>query len=137
VYDAALVRRFERIRELRRNLERLVDRDASVREALGERRPLDQLHHEARGAAAALEAVNVPDVRVTQRGERLRFLLEARHSVRIGREGGRQHLDRDVAPQSGIAGAIYLAHAAGANQTGDLIRSEPRTGRDRHRFPQR
>jgi hypothetical protein len=44
-----------------------------------------------------------------QRCEDLGLTLEARHPIRIGREGFRQHLQRDVAIELRIARAIYLA----------------------------
>jgi hypothetical protein len=48
-----------------------------------------------------------------QRGERRHFALEAREGVAIGRQKRRQHLDRDVASQPGVAGAVDLPHPAG------------------------
>ena len=59
-----------------------------------------------------------------QRRERSRFALEARAGVR--RRGGivRQDFQRDVALQFGVAGAIDLAHAAGAERRTDLIWTE-------------
>ena len=36
-----------------------------------------------------------------------------------------QHLEGDVALQTGVAGAVDLAHAAGSEETGDLIRPKP------------
>ena len=56
-----------------------------------------------------------------ERGERLRFTLEARQAIGIGREQLGQHLDRDVAVETRVAGAIDLAHAARAEHTGDLV----------------
>ena len=49
---------------------------APSRDAVRERRPLDQFHHERQGAARLLEAVNVRDVRVIERGEDFRFTLK-------------------------------------------------------------
>jgi uncharacterized iron-regulated membrane protein len=40
-----------------------------------------------------------------------RYLLEAAQVVRVDREGGGQHLDRDLAPEARVARAIDLAHA--------------------------
>ena len=59
-----------------------------------------------------------------ERREDVCFALEARHALGIQREGIGQDLDRDVATQSGVSGAIHLAHAAGANGGEDLIRPE-------------
>ena len=59
-----------------------------------------------------------------ERREDVCFALEARHALGIQREGIGQDLDSDVATQSGVSGAIYLAHAAGAKGREDLIRPE-------------
>ena len=48
VDDPLLVRRFERLRDLLRDRQRLVDGNRPVRDAIGERRSLDQLQHERR-----------------------------------------------------------------------------------------
>ena len=56
-----------------------------------------------------------------ERAERLRFSLESREAVRIGREMGRQKLQCGVAVQPGITRAIHLAHAAGSDKVQDLV----------------
>ena len=61
------------------------------------------------------EAVDLRDVRVIERGERLRLAVEARQTVGIERELGGQDLQGDVAPELGIAGAVHLAHSARAD----------------------
>jgi hypothetical protein len=48
-----------------------------------------------------------------QRGECFRFALEPQDPVTVLGECGRQNLQRDVAIERGITGAIHLAHAAG------------------------
>ena len=90
---------------------------------VGERRPLDQFHHERMYAARLLQAVYLRDVRMVQGCERLRLALEAREPVRVVREGVREHLDGDLAPERRVAGAIDLAHAAGAEGGEDGFRS--------------
>ena len=40
----------------------------------------------------------------------------------------RQHLDRDLASEPRVAGAIHLAHAAGAERGDDLVGAEAGTG---------
>jgi len=86
--------------------------------------PFDEFHDQRADAAGFLEAVNVGDVRVIQRGERLRFACEAREPVGVRRKQLRQHLDGHVAIQSGIAGAKDFAHAADAQGRDDLVRPE-------------
>ena len=54
-------------------------------------------------------------LRMVQRREHSRFALEAREPVRVGGEGARQDLDRDVAPELAVAGAIDFAHPADAD----------------------
>ena len=63
-----------------------------------------------------------------QRGDRLRFSLEACAGRRIGRECFGQDLDRDVPIQFRVARAIHLAHAASAERRDDLIGAEACAG---------
>ena len=65
--------------------------------------------------------MQVRDVRVIERRERLRFAFETRASVAIAGDRGRQDLEGDIATEPGIAGAIHLAHASGADGTLDFI----------------
>ena len=54
-------------------------------------------------------------LRMVERGEQPRFALEAREPIRDRcANDARQDLDRDVAPQLRVAGAVDLAHAARA-----------------------
>ena len=55
---------------------------------------------------------------------RARFLLEALQALGIGRERRGQDLDGDVATEPRVAGAIDLAHPAGADLAEDLVRPE-------------
>ena len=73
-----------------------------------------------------VEAVHGGDVRVIQRGQELGLALEAREAVLVGGQRRRQRLDRDFAAELGIARAIDLAHAARADQAGDLIGAKTR-----------
>ncbi len=76
--------------------------------------------------------MNVRDVRVVEGGEHLRFAAEAREPIRIARDGRDQNLDGHVAIELRVAGAIDLAHAAGAEQRDDVIGAELRAGIERH-----
>ena len=68
------------------------------------------------------------DVRMIQRGERLRFAREPGQPIGIARERVGQDLDRDVAIQLGVARAIHLAHAAFADRRGDFVDAEAGAG---------
>ena len=64
---------------------------------------------------------------MVQGSGRLRLLLKAVQPVRIARHKGWQDFDRDFAPQSRIAGAIYFAHSAGAQQADNFVSIQLRT----------
>ena len=65
-------------------------------------------------------------MRVIERGERLGLTLEARDPIGIACHGVGHHFDRDLASKSGIAGAIHLAHAAGAEEADDFVDANAR-----------
>lgn len=67
-----------------------------------------------------------------QGGGGARLLLEAVQAVGVGREGHRQNLHGDVAPQARIARAVNLAHAAGADGGDDFVGTEPGARRQGH-----
>ena len=46
--------------------------------------------------------------------------------------GLKQRLERDLAPQPGVASAIDLAHAAGAQRTEDLVGTQAMAGGEGH-----
>ena len=66
VDDPLLVRRFERVGDLLRDGQRLVERDRAARDALRQVVALDQFHHDRTHTAAFFEAVDVRDVRVIE-----------------------------------------------------------------------
>ena len=154
--DAAAVRGFERVGDLPGDRERLVQRKGSspwlagapaprgrsrptpTRRAvdgaahqLRERETLDQLHHDRLGGAV-LHAVDRGDVRVVERGQRLRLAREPREPLAIVGDRFGEHLDRDVAIEFRIARAVHLAHAAGTERPEDFVLAEARPGRQRH-----
>ena len=98
-------------------------------QALGEVLALDELHGEEVGRrpvveARALEAVEVGDVRVVERGEHLRLALEAGEPLGVRGEGLGQELERDVAAELRVGRAVDLAHAARAERGGDPVLRE-------------
>ena len=123
--DAVLVRGFERLGDLPRHRQRLVDGEGAARDSIGERRAFDQLHHQRVLAAGILEAVDLRDVRMIERREELRFPAEPRQAIGIVGDGGQQDLDRHVAIQLRIARAIDLAHPTRADARRDLVAAEP------------
>jgi hypothetical protein len=67
------------------------------------------------------------NVRMIERGEHLRFTLEAGEPFGIGGEDLRQHFQGDPT-EFGIPRAIHLAHAIRAEQGQDFMGAEPSTG---------
>ncbi len=67
------------------------------RQRTRERLAFDQLHHDRLTSAAVLEPIDRRDVGMIEGGKQLGFALESRHALRIGGEGDRQHLQRNVA----------------------------------------
>ena len=126
--DAGVVRRFQRIDDLPRNRECLVDGHRAPRDVNGEVLALDQLHDQS----VALNAIDGRDVRMIEGGERLGFAREAQHTIRVRGEQLGKDLQRDVAIELRIAGAIDLAHAAFAQRADDLVRSDGLPWRQAH-----
>ena len=98
-------------------------------EPLGEVLALDELHDEDVGLRPvrerdAVEAVEVGDAGVVERGEQLRLALEAREPIGVGSEGLGQQLQRDIAPELRVGRAVHLAHAAGADRGRDPVVGE-------------
>ena len=67
-----------------------------------------------------------------ERGEDFGLALQAGDAIGILCECGGQDLDRDVALQARVAGAIDLAHAAGAEHRFDFVRAEARSALEWH-----
>ena len=82
--DPLLVRRFERVGDLLRHRQRLIEWNGALRDAVGQRRTLDELHHQRRRVGGVFQAVDRGDVRMVERGEDFRLALEARQPIRIG-----------------------------------------------------
>ena len=93
---------------------------------------LDELHDDRVDVAALFESVDVRDEGMIQGGEHARFALEPRQPVWIVNDRIGKDLDRDLALEARITGAIDLAHATSAEHADDFIRTEARTGGEWH-----
>src|ERR1019366_3085482 len=58
---------------------------------------------------------------MVERGQKLRLAPEARHAVRVAREGLGQHLDRHLAAEPRVLRAINLAHPALPERSEDFV----------------
>jgi hypothetical protein len=81
------------------------------------------------------DVVERQDVRVRQRGDRLRLALEASERVGVAGDALGQHLDRHFPLEPRVACPVDLAHPAGAERRDDLVRSQPRSGGESHFLP--
>ena len=133
VDDALLVRGLERPAICRAMAERVVHAAAAPREPLGERRSLDELHHEAREPSRS------------PRGRRWRRCWggSARRGAAPRARSGRgargpaasavgQGLERDVAMEPRVARPVNLAHAAPPDRRDDLVGANAHPRCERH-----
>ena len=111
-------------RDLFRDEQRLGDRDRPAREALREVFTLDELHNQRPDAVRLLEAVDVRDVLMVQRGQRPGLALKPRDPLCVGGERLGQDFDRDGAIQLRVLRSIDFTHTAGAERGQDLVRAE-------------
>ena len=130
--DPLLVCGFEGFRDLPRHRQRIVYGNRPLRDAIGERGPLDQLQHERLDAVRFFKAVDRGDIRMVERREHLRLAFEAREPVGIAREELGKDLQRDVTIELRVTRTIDLAHAACAECRDDLVGAEARAGGQRH-----
>ena len=133
---AGFVRRLQCLRDLLGDGEGLVHRDRPLRDPVGERGTFDQLEHERTGAVSLVffSAVDLRDVRVVEAREDLRFPLEPGQPIGVGSEGVGEDLQRDIAAQLRVGGAIDLAHAALADEGSHVVMPQPRTDLEGHQL---
>jgi hypothetical protein len=130
VDDAALVRLLEAGRDLQRDPKRLVEREPAALDPLLQRLALDQFHHQEvnrrsrLGMRRLLDGMDAGDVGMVQRRQHLRLAGEAGHPRGIVGEGLRQQLQRDVAAELRVPGAVDRAHAALAELVGHAEMSQ-------------
>ena len=105
------MRRRQRVGDAEQQLDRLAPCVMSGAHPIGQRAAVGQLRDEVLPAVELADVMNRDDVRMIQRGRRLRFPLEA---APFGgrRELGGQKLDRDRAIQPGVVSQVDDAHAA-------------------------
>ena len=135
VDDPPLVGGLERLDDLLRDGQRIVQRDRPAREPLGEVLPFDELHRQrapSTGRGRVFESVDLRDVRVVERRERASFPVEPRQPFLVPREQLGQDLDRDRPLQPAVDRLVDLAHASGTDPAYDLVRSDPVTDGNGH-----
>ena len=128
VRDAVTVGNRECIDQRDDHVEERVEGELTLCEHLLERLSLDQLHRQEVDAVDLVDGVDRDDVRMIQAGQGPGFAPEARKPVGIGHKRLGEDLQRNLAVELRIAGAIHLPHAALADLRGDFIRAEACAG---------
>jgi hypothetical protein len=128
--DALLVRGIQRIDNLCCEPNHVGQRQRSAPcDAVRQRFAVDQFEDQrddrALLAGRVFHAIDRADVGMGQCRERLRFALESRSPAGVGGEFGRQYFDRDFASQPSVVRAVDLAHAAGPQETAELVAANP------------
>ena len=109
VNDAGVVRGFKRLGDLAGNRDGFVNRDRSTAMRSARVSPGTSSMTSARVEAPSVAAVSsIPKIwaMMIQRRQGLRFAREAHHAVGIGREEVGEDLDRDLAVEPRVTGAI-------------------------------
>ena len=112
MHDAPFVGRRERAGNLCGDPGGFVEGQVACRQPLGERHAFDLLHHEVVVAVVVADVEQRADVRMVQRGDRLRLALQALAGAELTRQLRRQDLDCDRASEAGVLRTVDLAHAA-------------------------
>ena len=133
VNDALAMRLVERVGDLDAGLERLRDPQRALLETLRERFTFEVLHDQEISSVLMPDVIERADVRVVQAGDSLRFEFQPRAQRRIRRDLRGQDFDRDRSAKTRIGRLVDLTHPPSSHAIDDLIRTEPRAGRERHR----
>jgi len=94
--------------DLSGDTERLFDGNRTSGDALVRALTVNELEHEELCAIDFFEAVNLSDVGMVERREDLGFTTEAGDALRIVGERSWQNLQRDIAPELRVFGAVDL-----------------------------
>jgi hypothetical protein len=123
VDDAAAVRGRQRRGDLGPVAQHLVGRQRASLKPRRKRLPFEVLHDQEVDAILVADVEQRADMGMGQGGDRTRLPVEAPSPLGIGGILRGKDLDRDVAAEPGIAGAVDLAHSALAERGGDLVRA--------------
>ena len=128
--------RIEGVRDLNRDLQRLVDRQRPFLQPVGERFALEILHDEKRRAVVLSYVVERADMRVGQLRDGSRFPVQPALELRVRSERSAQDLDGDGPVEPRVARLVDFAHAPRAERREDLVGAEARaTGQGHESAP--
>jgi hypothetical protein len=121
MHDAGAVGGGDGVGDLERELERLAQGQAALRDHAVERPALDVLHHDELEVAVGSEVVHGHDVGMIERRGGPRLAHEARAPRRVVGGQRRQQLQRDDAAEAGVARLVDHAHPALAELLQHLV----------------
>jgi hypothetical protein len=127
--DADAMRGAQGVANLDRDGQRLVEPQRPALEAIVQRFAVEQFHDQVVDGLVAADVMDGADMRVVERRNRPRFLLEALPRLGVGRARAGDDLDGDRAIEPRVPRFVDLAHAARAERGEDLVDAESRTGR--------
>ena len=104
----------------------LAHRDRPAPQPLPQRLSLQQLGHYIRRAFTCSNVEDRQNIGMIQRSGCQGLLLKTAQPVGVQRKRLRQHLDRNFTLETGVAGAIHLAHASRAQRRDNFIGTESR-----------
>jgi hypothetical protein len=107
-----------------------------MRDPLCQVLPVDEFHHEGTNAAGLLETVNMRNIGVVKRSERLRFARESRQAIGVAGESVRQDLQRDIPIEFRVTGSVDLSHATFADQRRNFVDAETSAGNEGQWLPE-
>ena len=110
-----------RVGDLDAELEHAVERQRAARELVLQRPAVEQFHDDELLAVVLADVVDRADVRVVERRGDARLAAEAVERFGVGGEIGGQELQRDLAAEADVLGAVDHAHAAGAEPLENLV----------------
>ncbi len=123
MHDAACVRGRDAVAHCHQHLQRLARRWACAVHARAQRLAFEQLGDRVMNAVLRAEIEDGQDVWMRQRGHRARLAIETVERRAVALEMRRQDLDRYIAVQSRILGAVNLAHPANGDELEDRVAS--------------
>ena len=118
------------VRNLNRDLQRLIERQCALLQPLLQRLALEVLHHEKRGPDTLADVVERADVRMRELRDRAGFAVKALAKLWIGGQSLGEDLDRDRAIKTRVARFVDFPHAARADGRDDFERTQPHADRE-------
>src|SRR5262249_39952155 len=124
MHDARLVCRREAIGHLSGDLQDSTGRKGCIPDFVSERASVDQLRDDVQSVVLECRVEDGDDIGMVERARRARLRHEALSATGITTRPARQHLQRDLALEARIPGAIHHAATALADERKNAVRPE-------------